>query len=227
MRVSRSGVLALLFVARLAQSADLGQFTQPQMTSGLKDTLREAAVNAIGNLGRSDGFLGNPKVRIPLPGPLEKAQSLLKAVGMGKQADELIVAMNRAAEAAVPQAKPLVVDAVKHMTVADAKGILTGGDDAVTQYFRSHTQSPLHAKFLPIVSAATEKVGLAQKYNQLAGKASQLGMLDSSQATVQEYVTQKTLDGLYLMMAEEEKKVRHNPLQASGDLAKKIFGALR
>ena len=133
MRVSRSGVFALILFAQLARSADLGQFTQPQMTTGLKDTLREAAVNAIGNLGRADGFLGNPKVRIPLPGPLEKAQSLLKAAGMGKQADDLVVAMNRAAEAAVPQAKTLVVDAVKHMTVADAKGILTGGEDAVTR----------------------------------------------------------------------------------------------
>jgi hypothetical protein len=147
-------------------------------------------------------------------------------MGMGKQADELVLRMNRAAEAAVPEAKTLLVDAVKKMSVQDAKNILTGGDDAATQYFRKVTSAPLADRFLPIVKQATDSVALAQQYNKFADAGARFGLIKKDQANLEQYVTQKALDGLYLMMAEEEKAIRKDPLTASTGLIKKVFGAL-
>jgi hypothetical protein len=151
----------------------------------------------------------------------------MRAVGMRRQADELVLTMNRAAEAAVPEAKQLLVDAVKKMSVQDAKGILTGGDTAATEYFKRTTQADLTKRFLPIVKKATEKVGLAQQYNALAAQGAALGLVRDDQATVESYVTKKALDGLYLMIGEQEKAFRQNPLGASSDIVKKVFGTLR
>jgi Protein of unknown function (DUF4197) len=151
----------------------------------------------------------------------------MRTLGMGKQADELVLAMNRAAEAAVPEAKKLLIDTVKKMSFQDAKNIVKGGDDAATQYFRRTTASPLHDKFLPIVSKMTKRVALAQKYDQFAGKAAQFGVIDQKDAQLNEYVTNKTLDGLYLMMAEEEKAIRQDPLGRGGYWLGKIFGAVK
>jgi enolase len=148
-------------------------------------------------------------------------------MGMGKQFDELVLSMNRAAEAAVPEAKALLVDAVKKMSVEDAKKILTGGDTAGTEYFKQHTEAPLSKKFLPIVKQATDRVGLAQQYNSLASQAKPFGLVKDDQATVEQYVTKKALDGLYLMIAEEEKAIRKDPVGQSSALLKKVFGALQ
>jgi hypothetical protein len=145
---------------------------------------------------------------------------------MGKQADELINAMNRAAEAAVPQAKTLLVNSIKQMSVEDAKGILSGGEDSATQYFRRTTSGPLSEKFKPVVQKAMAKVKLAEKYDQLAGKAAKFGLVREQDAHLENYVTQKTLDGLYLMIADEEKAIRQDPAGAAGKLARKVFGAL-
>jgi hypothetical protein len=174
-----------------------------------------------------DGFLGNPEVKIPLPGRLAKGEKLLRAVGLGGQVDELVTAMNRAAEAAVPEARVLLVDAVKQMSVQDATAILTGPEDAATQYFRRTTSEQLAARFLPIVQKATAKVGVAKEYNDVAGRAAQLGLLDSREASVEGYVTQKALDGLFVMMAKEEKAIREDPLGQSSRLLKRVFGAAR
>jgi len=134
--------------------------------------------------------------------------------------------MNRAAEAAVPEAKVLLINSVKHMSIDDAKNILTGGDDSATQYFKKTTSKPLAEKFLPIVQKATENVQLAQQYNKFAETGSRFGLVNKDQANLEQYVTQKTLDGLYLMMADEEKSIRKNPVGATSDLVKKVFGAL-
>jgi hypothetical protein len=146
---------------------------------------------------------------------------------MRKQADELVLTMNRAAEAAAPEAKALLIDSVKKMTVQDAKQILTGGDTAATQYFQRTTQAQLTARFLPIVKKATDRVGLAQQYNSLAGQGASLGLIKEDQATIERYVTQKALDGLYFMIGEQEKTFRRNPLGASSDIVKRVFGAMR
>jgi hypothetical protein len=135
--------------------------------------------------------------------------------------------MNRAAEAAVPEAKALLVDSVRSMSIKDAKGILTGGDTAATDYFRRTTQTQLTQRFLPIVKKATDRVGLAEQYNSLAGQGVQLGLIKKDQSTIEGYVTQKALDGLYLMIAEQEKAFRQNPMGAASDIVKRVFGAVR
>lgn len=194
---------------------------------GVRAALERGAVSAVGLLGRSGGFLDNPKVRIPLPGFLNDAAQLLKFTGQQKRVDELVTAMNRAAEAAVPQGKALLVKAVKAMSVEDARQIITGGDNSVTQFFAAKTREPLGVTFLPIVTKATEKVKLADKYNSVAGKAAGLGLLSKEDANIQQYVTGKTLDGLYLMIGEEERKIRQDPVGTGSAILKKVFGSLK
>lgn len=219
-------LVAVLALSSAAQALSLDQLTNKETVGGLKEALTQGAGKAVAALGKTDGFLGNPKVRIPLPENLKKAEGLMRSLGMGKYADELEVSMNRAAEAAVPQAKALLVDSIRKMSVDDAKGILTGGDDAATQYFRRTTSAPLGERFKPIVQKAMAKVKLAQKYDQFAGKAAKLGLIKDEDSHLDNYVTAKALDGLYLMIAEEEKAIRKDPVGAAGSLAKKVFGAL-
>ena len=218
--------LALVSFAAHAAAADLSSLSNSEAASGLKDALMQGASKAVGKLGTVDGFLKNPKVKIPLPDSMKKAEKAMRMFGMGKQADELVLKMNRAAEAAVPEAKTLLVDAVKKMSVSDAKNILSGGDDAATQYFRTATSGPMADKFLPIVKQATENVALAQQYNKFAAMGSRYGLVGKDQASLEQYVTQKTLDGVYLMMAEEEKAIRQDPMGQASSLLKKVFGAV-
>ena len=156
-----------------------------------------------------------------------KAEAIHDRILAGKYADELVLTMNRAAEAAVPEAKKLFVDAVKKMSVQDAKGVLTGGQTAGTEYFKRSTTDQLRARFLPIVKNATAKVKLAEKYNQYAQKGVQFGLVKKEQANLDDYVTQKALDGLFYMVAEEEKKIRQDPVKAGSDIIRKVFGALK
>jgi hypothetical protein len=196
------------------------------INAGLKEALTRGADAAVAQLGQKDGFFGNAALKIPLPPSLQKAEKAMRLFGMGKQADELVLSMNRAAEAAVPQAKTLLVDAVKAMTLEDAKGILTGGKTAATDFFRSKTEAQLTERFGPIVKASTDKVGLAQQYNQYAGAAAQFNLIDKKQASVEQYVTQQALDRLYTVIGEKEAALRANPMQAGSDLLKKVFGAV-
>lgn len=179
------------------------------------------------SLGRPGGFLDNAKVRIPPPPSVQKFAGTMRSLGMGKYADELDSAMNSAAEAAVPEARALLVGSVKNMSVEDAKGILQGGGDAATQYFRRATSKQLGQKFKPIVQKAMSRVKVAEKYDQFAGKAAKFGLVKEGDAHLDDYVTQKALDGLYLTIAEEEKAIRQDPLAAAGKLARKAFGALQ
>jgi hypothetical protein len=195
-------------------------------TAALKTALEKGSLSAVASLGRMDGFLGNPQVRIALPESAQRAERLMRRVGMGRYADELVVTMNRAAEAAVPEAKALFIQSLKKMTVQDAKGILTGGETAGTAYFQRTTRADLHKRFLPIVRKATARVELAQKYDQYADKAVAVGMLEKEDADLDEYVTQKALDGLFVMVAEEEKKIRKDPVSAGSAIVRKVFGVL-
>jgi len=220
-------VFLVCVVSHAAVAANLDRLTHADAASGLKQALTEGSAAAVAKLGVENGYLANPKVKIPLPPSLQRVEGALRVMGMRRQADELVVAMNRAAEAAAPEAKALLVDAVKKMTVQDAKQVLTGGDTAATEYFRRTTQKQLTERFLPIVKKATDRVGLAQQYNSIAGQGAALGLVKDDQATVERYVTAKALDGLYLMIGEQERAVRQNPLGASSDMVKKVFGALR
>jgi hypothetical protein len=211
----------------LPARASLDALSNQDAVSGLKAALEKGSGVAVDVLGKTDGFFGNGAVKIPLPDSLKKYEKLMHSVGMGKYADELVLTMNRAAEAAVPEAKKLFVDAVKKMSVQDAKGILTGGQTAGTDYFKRSTTEQLKAKFLPIVKKSTARVKLAEKYNQYAQKGVQFGLVKKEQANLDDYVTQKTLDGLFYMVAEEEKKIRQDPVKAGSDIIRKVFGALK
>lgn len=210
-----------------AWALSLSGLSNADASSGLKAALSQGAQAAVSLLGRNDGFLGNPKVRIGLPGYLNDAAKVMKSLGQGKRIDELVMSINRAAEAAVPMGKDLLVGAVQKMTVTDAKKILSGGNTSVTDFFAEKTRVPLGERFLPVVNEATEKVGLTQQYNSFAAKAAGFGLLKKEDSNLAQYVTGKTLDGLYLVIGEEEQKIRQDPAAAGSAIAKKVFGALR
>ncbi|MEO7245166.1 MAG: DUF4197 domain-containing protein [Rubrivivax sp.] len=201
--------------------------SQGDAVLGVRAALERGAASAVSLLGKSGGFLDNPKVRIPLPGFLNEVAKLAKFTGQQRRVDELVTAMNRAAEAAVPEAEALLMSAVKSMSVEDGRKILTGGDNSVTEFFAGKTRAPLRAKFLPIVTKATEKVSLAEKYNALAGKAASTGLVKKDDANIQQYVTRKALDGLYVMIGEEERKIRRDPIGTGSAILSKVFGSLR
>lgn len=198
--------------------------SETDAASGVRAALERGASAAVGRLGRTDGFLGNQSVRIELPGFLNDGAKLLRATGQRRRIDALVTAMNRAAEAAVPQARALLVSAAKSMSVEDAVQIVRGGDTAVTEFFRRKTREPIGEKFLPIVQRATEKVSLAQKYDAVAGQAARLGLLRREDADLNGYVTGKALDGLYFMIGEEERKIRRDPLTTGSEILKQVFG---
>jgi len=220
------GFLAFLLISAQTTAA-LEGISNADQVSGLKQALNDGSIAAVARLGVENGYFGNPRVKIPLPPSLQRIEGAMRFMGMQRQADELVLSMNRAAEAAVPEAKALLADAVKKMTVQDARKILTGGDTAATEYFRRATQSQLTQRFLPIVKKATDRVGLAQQYNSLAGQGAALGLVREEQATIERYVTQKALDGLYYMIGEQEKAFRRDPVSATSSIVRKVFGALR
>ncbi len=230
----RRGALALLALATCAPEllltrearAQLAAISSSDASAALKTALESGAATAVQLLGQTDGFWGNDKLRIPLPDWLRRAERALKLAGKGADVDALKVGINRAAEQAVPEAKTLLTDAVRSMTVADAKAILTGGDDSVTRFFADKTRAPLTTKFLPIVTQTTEKIGLAQQYNALADQAGRFGA-GGNVVRIENYVTDKALDGLFLVIGEEERKLRANPLGASSEIVRKVFGALK
>ena len=219
--------LVWFFISMPAMATGIGTLSDEEATDSLKQALTQSASIAVDKLGVANGFLENPKVRIPLPGPLQKVEGVMRTLGMGKYAEGLIVTMNRAAETASAEAKPLLVDAVKSMSVEDAKKILTGADDSATQYFRETTSEELAQKFLPIVKKATDEVGMAKKYNEFAGKGAKFGLTAEKGGNIESYVTQKALEGLYLMMAEEERAIRSDPGGQSSKLLQKVFGTLK
>ncbi len=206
--------------------AQLESISNRDAINALKTALSQGSRAAVAQLGRENGFLGDARVKIPLPEGLRRAEKNMRRFGMSRYADELIVTLNRAAEAAVPEAQALFVDAVRQMSVQDAKGILTGGDTAGTEYFRRTTADALGERFLPIVRRSTERVGLAQKYNQYAAKGVRVGLVEAEDANLDDYVTRKALDGLFFMVAEEEKKIRKDPVGAASSLIRRVFGAL-
>lgn len=219
--------ITLATIVSLPAAAGIADISNADAASGLRQALTDGTAAAIQLLGKENGYFANPKVKIPLPPALKQVESGLRMMGMKKKADELVLSMNRAAEAAAPEAKQLLVDAVKKMSVQDAKGILTGGDTAATEYFKRTTSTQLTQRFLPIVKKATDRVGLAQQYNNLAGQGASLGLIKKEDASIENYVTQKALDGLYLMIAEQEKSFRQNPVGAASSIVKKVFGALK
>ncbi len=215
-----------------AAPASLSALSQDQMVGGLKEALGKGVQQAVASLGKADGFLKDAGVKIPMPEHLQKVEKTLRTLRQDKLADEFVTTMNRAAEQAVPEAAAVLGDSVKQMSFADAKTILTGTNNAATQYFRRTSETNLHARFLPIVKAATEKAGLTGAYKRLTEKAGgALGglggsLLGKEAPDLDEYVMRKTLDGLFLKIAEQEKLIRENPVARTSDLLQKVFGAV-
>lgn len=222
-----------------SSSSNLGSgLPNSDIASGLKDALAKGTTNAINSLGRNGGFWNNPKVRIPLPGKLEQVGNLARKMGQGARVDAFELSLNRAAEQAVPQVADIFGDAIRKMTVSDARSILTGGDHAATDFFRRVAGDALTARIHPIVAKATASVGVTEKYKEFTagsgggGLGSALGALGGghksssggSPIDLDNYVTGKTLDGLFTMIGEEEQSIRHNPAARSSDLLKKVFG---
>lgn len=215
---------AFLLAFSPAQALDLSALTNSDASAGVRAALEKGSDVAVAKLGVDNGFLGNPKVRIPLPDGLKQAEKVMKLMGRQQQFDDLVVSINRAAEQAIPLAKPLLTSAIKSMSLADAKSILAGGDDSVTRFFQQKTETSLSAKFLPIVKETTDKVGLARQYNTLAGQAATFGAVKGNEAKIESYVAAKAMNGLYLMIAEEERAIRKDPVGSGSALLKKVFG---
>ena len=203
----------------------LSSLSSSDATAGIRTALGRGAEAAVDLLGRTDGFWGNERVRIPLPDWLVKAESIFSLMGRKQEIDDLHLSINRAAEQAVPEARNLLVGAVKSMSVQDAKTILTGGDTSATQYFEKKTRTPLAGRFLPIVTQVTRTNGLAQRYDGLAQNAQSLGLVKGD-ASIEHHVTNKALDGLFMMIGDEEKKIRADPAATGSSILKKVFGSL-
>lgn len=219
-----------------APSAALAALSQDQVVGGLKEALGKGVQQAVSSLGKEGGFLNDLKVKIPLPESMKKVEKTLRTLRQEKLADEFITTLNRAAEKAVPEAAAVLGDSVKQLTLSDAKAILSGTNNAATAYFRRTSETNLHERFLPIVKQATAATGVTAAYKQITdrvGKANTFGSLLGNNAILGKetldldgYVTQKALDGLFLKIAEEEKRIRENPVARSSELLKKVFGAL-
>lgn len=259
----RHGLLALVLVAVAVPAGATGQFDDllkqlkqgghakgvdaaaslptSDIVAGLKETLAKGTTHAINSLGRTDGFWGNAKVRIPLPGKLEQIGQLARQLGQGDKVDAFELSMNRAAEKAVPQVADIFGDAIRKMTLQDARGILTGGDHAATDFFRRVAGDALAERIHPIVADATDRVGVTQKYKALvatggSGLGNVLGSLGglggdkagggkANPLDLDDYVTARTLDGLFTAIGEEEQAIRRNPAARTSDLLRKVFGS--
>ena len=212
--------------AEIGASDLLAAISGPEATQALRDSLERGARNAIASLGRENGYFNDPKLKIGLPKNFAKAERFLRGMGYGKKVDDLVLAMNRAAETAAPKAKDLVIESIRSMSVDDAKSILTGGDNAATEYFRRTTEGQLAEALMPVVKSVTEKSDLARAYNSLAGTLSRFGV-KSDQSSVEKYVNKKALDGIYTRIGEEERSLRANPTQYAGSLLGKVFGLMK
>lgn len=222
----RLALPVLLLVFGVPDAATGAPLVEADMVRAVKQALTQGSARAVAQLGRPDGFLANPRFRIPLPESVQRADTVARKLGLARYSDQVIEAMNRAAEQAVPEAQVLLVAAVKKMTVADAKSILIGADDAATRYFRKHTEAALTARFLPIVAQATRRVRLADAYNQYARRGVHYGLIREDEADLDAYVTRKALDALYVSIAEEERAIRRDPLRQSASVLRKVFGSL-
>ena len=200
-----------------------GVLSTDEIAAGLKEALRIGSERVVGTLGAADGFNKSPDVHIPLPATLQKVQSALSKIGMSSLADDVELRLNRAAEAAVPKAQSLFVDAIAQMTVDDAKGILNGPKDAATQYFRSKMSAPLAADMKPIVDTQLSEVGAIAAYDKMMGQYKSLPFVPDVKADLTDHVLTKAIDGVFLYLGREEAAIRENPAKRTTELLQKVF----
>jgi len=207
-----------------SSSADFSSLTNSDAIKGLKAALRKAVNTSISSLGTTNGFMSNEDVKIPLPDSLGKVETALRVAGQEELADQFVTSMNRAAEQAVPLTKTALISAVKKMTIKDAMGILEGGDTAATEYFQRTMTADLTKKLEPVISEATDSVNVTKYYKEMTQAASLMG-IESGTTDLDGYVTEKTLDGLFYVMGQEEKDIRENPLARTSAILQKVFGS--
>jgi len=199
--------------------------SEDEIISGLKQALEVGTSNAVTTVSKTDGYFKNPEIRIPLPENVMKVERLLRATGFGSQVDKFEVSMNRAAERAAPEAKAIFWDAIKQMSFADARRVLDGPDDAATQYFQDNTEGRLQEIFKPITHQAMSEVGATRYYQSIDNKIKTIPFAERMSFDLDQYVTDRALNGLYLMLAEEEKKIRQDPAARVTQLLKKVFAS--
>jgi hypothetical protein len=228
-------VLPFMLQASLASGANIldsvkGFFggtdlPEGKVVQGLKEALEIGTKNAVEKVSKPDGYFRDPNIRIPLPGPVRKVESLLRGMGYGSQVDAFELSMNRAAEKAAPQAKGLFWDAVKKMSFDDARKILQGRENEATLYFKDKTWDPLDRAFRPIVREAMSTVGVTRSYQDLEAKVKTIPFADRLNLNLDEYVTHKAMDGLFIMVGEEERRIRQDPAARVTGLLKEVFGS--
>ena len=201
-----------------------GGLSEDKIIKGLKEALQIGTGNAVKLVSKADGYYKNPKIKIPLPETVQKVEKVLRGVGYGDKVDAFELSMNRAAEQAAPEAKAIFWDTIKKMSFADARKILNGKEDEATTYFKEKTQDRLGEKFKPIIHKAMSQVGVTGYYQNLEAKVKSLPFTDSLNLDLDQYVTDGALDGLFLMLAEEERKIRQDPAARVTDLLKEVFG---
>jgi hypothetical protein len=201
-----------------------GSLSNQEIIDGLKQALTIGSNNASSSAAKTDGYFKNPSIKIPFPPQAVKMESKLRSLGMNKQVDDFIVTINRAAEEAAKQAAPIFVDAVKGMTINDGFSILNGKDTAATAFLRQKTSTALHGKFKPVIKSATQKVQVTKYWNPLATTYNQLPFVEKLNPDLEEYITQRALTGLFLLISQEEIKIRKDPAARVTDLLKKVFG---
>ena len=207
------------------EQANSNSLDSGTLVSGLKEALNVGSQRAIDRLSQTDGYLGNPEIRIPLPPQIEKVGNLLRQVGMSEMADEFQTSINRAAEEAAPEATSIIVDAIQRMTISDARNILNGPENAATQYFREQTSGRLTELFRPSIKNSLDQVGSTRYYNQLSDRVANVPVVGQElNVDLPDYVTEQALNGLFTMLAMEEKKIRENPAARTTELLKTVFG---
>ena len=194
------------------------------IASGLKDALSVGTKNAVSLVSKLNGYYGNEAIKILLPDKIQQAAEVAGKLGYQKQVDDFILSMNRAAEKAAPKAASHFADTIKGMSIEDARKILSGGNTAATEYFRSKNFSKLYDEFKPSISQSINQVGTARAYNDMMAKVPSIPFAKTESLDLNHYVTTKALDGLFYMLGQEEQKIRTNPMAQTTDLLKKVFG---
>jgi hypothetical protein len=216
-----------LYFCAMGQAVGAGAPSEGRIVEGLKEALQVGTKNAVETVSKMDGYYKNPRIRIPLPGAVQKAEKVLRGVGYGAQVDAFLLSMNRAAEKAAPQAQSLFWDAVKQMSFEDARKILQGRENEATLYFKDRTWQKLDQAFKPIVHSTMSDVGVTRSYQELEAKVKTIPFTDRLNVDLDEYVTGKALEGLFIMLGDEERKIRQEPAARATSLLKEVFGAKR
>ena len=196
-----------------------------EVAEGLKEALIQGISSGSEKASALDGYFQNPKIKIPFPPDVQRVEEKLRQIGLGGEVDKFVMTLNRGAEQAAKEAKPIFIDAIKSMTINDAWGILKGEDDAATQYLQRTTSTALKGKFKPVISNALDQVNATKYYGDIVNTYNKIPFVEKADPNLEEYATQKAMDGLFLLIAQEEKKIREDPVARTTDLLKKVFGA--